>query len=266
MKYYLNMFFTLKGAYLKGRFSFHFNFIVEIIGVFASAGVWLAGIMFAMKKYGAIGGWEFPEILLLISLFYIAWALASILCLHLYSLITDVRTGNFVQYMVRPLPPLFYYIANTLPIHTIGMLLSSIGMFIWANTLLPIEYTWSTIFFLIYSILGGTAIIIGTFILNSSMAFRQVDTIMTFENVLNVSREMSRLPLFIYPPYLKWILVAIVPYGLVGYIPIHFILKKEIIDFPAFMIGLAPLIGFVYLGCTCYVWNYMMKKYDVTGS
>ncbi|MFK4332001.1 ABC-2 type transport system permease protein [Bacillus sp. RC240] len=266
MRYHLRLFFTLKLAHLKGRFSFHFNFILELIGVFSSVSVWLFGIKFAMVKYGTIGGWEFSEILLLISLFYMSWAIASIFCIHVATLIFEVRDGNFIKYLIRPISPLYYYISSNLPISTIGVALSSIIMFIWGVLSIGINFTIIDVIFLIYSTIGGAATIAGTFILNSSMAFKQIDTTETFENTIGVSKEMSRFPLLIYPWYLKWILVLLIPYGIVAYIPIHFILGKQLVDFPDILIGISPGLGFFYLIFTWKIWNLMLRKYDATGS
>lgn len=109
-------------------------------------------------------------------------------------------------------------------------------------------------------------LIAGSFLLNSALAFFDIDTNSSFENVLNVAREMSRFPLFIYPWYLKFLLLVIIPYGFVAYVPIHYILKVPLIEIPDAFIMISPAFGFVYLFIMWSVWNFAMQRYSGTGS
>ncbi|WP_179877508.1 ABC-2 family transporter protein [Bacillus wiedmannii] len=265
-KKHLEIFFALKIAYLKGRFSYTFNFYLELIGAFASICVWLLGMKFALEKFGSLAGWEFKDILLMVSLFYMSWTIASMFCLHITNIVFEVRDGSFIKYLIRPFSPLFMYISSSFPISTLGSALSSIIMFFWAIKINNIHFNLLDIIFIIYSIIGGAFIIAGTFILNSGLAFKNIDTTNTFENSLGVAREMSRFPLKIYPWYLKWILLTIIPYGLVAYVPIHFIMHKPLLDLPPVLIIISPIIGVIYFILCWRIWGYFLKQYDATGS
>lgn len=266
IKKHWEIFWALKIAFLKGKFSYTLNFYLELIGVFSSICVWLLGIKFTLEKFGSLGGWDFNDILLMISLFYISWTIASIFCLHITNIIFEVRDGSFIKYLIRPFSPLFMYIASAFPISTLGSALSSIIMFIWAIRINNVDFNFLDIIFIIYSIIGGAFIIAGTFILNSTLAFKNIDTTDTFENSLGVAREMSRFPLKIYPWYLKWVLLTIIPYGLVAYVPLHFIIDKPLVDLPSILIIISPIIGVIYFILCWKIWCYFLKKYDATGS
>ncbi|SCC38265.1 Uncharacterized protein BTT61001_02870 [Bacillus thuringiensis] len=225
--------------------------------------LWLFSIYMIINRYGEFKNWNFSMILFVVALFSISWSLASMICIHLSSLVTEVRNGNYTNYMLKPTSSLFFYCASQFPIRTIGDFLSSLILLVWSITIIPIDFSVMDILFLTISVIGGIATISGSFIINGSMAFLNIDTSMSFVNIFSKLRDMSRFPLFIYPEYLQGFLLSIVPYGLVAYYPISSIIfeKKRTI-----LLYFTPCIGFGYLALSIILWKYMEKKYEATGS
>ena len=129
-----------------------------------------------------------------------------------------------------------------------------------------IGYTAAKIAYLSLTIAGGIGFQSFTFLLGGAMSFRWVNSGSGLSDSMRwFGTNFTQYPISIYPRLLRLLLTYIIPAALINYYPTIYLLEKEIVPFPLFLLWIAP-IALILLGISgLRIFTVSMRQYQGAG-
>lgn len=216
------------------------------------------------SRFGSIGEWTLPRILLVYSLALIAFGLAESFCRGFdYFPWKMLRTGGFDRLMLRPLSLTTQVAASFFHLHRLMRVACGLFLVGWSLHGLGVPLTPENAALLALSLLGGTAMYCGVFIMSSGIAFFTIKALDWIYIFTNASYQATRIPMPYLPRALKGMFTFLVPMLVVSYYPASAVCGWG--DAP--VLGLLSLpAGLLFLGASLLVWRLGVRRYKSTGS
>ena len=178
-----------------------------------------------------------------------------------------VRSGDFDRFMLRPRSTALKVAGHQVQLMRIGRLSQGLIVLLWATTALGVRWTAPRVVLLIASVLGGTCLFVGLFVLQATMAFWTTETLEIWNTVTYGGVETAQFPISIYRPWFRGIFTFVVPLAAVTYFPALPILgRADVLGSPVWFQWAAPLIGVAFLVAALQVWRIGVRHYHSTGS
>ncbi len=179
---------------------------------------------------------------------------------HFYN---NIKTGILDQMMVRPRGLLFQVICSEFQINKIGRLLEAIFLIVYGVTHVNVDWTLYKVIVFFIILLGVNILFAGLLVLKAAFCFWTVDGMELMNILQEGGRDLSSYPISIYREWFAKFFTYVVPFGMVNYFPLVYLLGKD--DVP-FWYGLTPLTTFIFFGAMLLVWKKGIKAYKSTGS
>jgi ABC-2 type transport system permease protein len=258
------MYMILVRASIQSRMQYKFNFVMSSV---MAAMIWVIEFLMiavVMLKFGSIKGWSLAEMAYLYSVLILSRSIYRMFASDVHHLEKYLVTGDLDQLLTRPLPVLMALMTQNVHILfgeivqgvailaiSMNMMLQSGQITIWAIPLTLVV------------IVSGALILFAIGLFTATLGF-WITRISDLQNVTeDASRFAASYPLVLYPKWLKYSLLTIVPVGFANYIPALYILRGEL---GGWIIAstLIFAIGFLYLGLK--FWKIGISRYQSTGS
>ncbi|MFW0120867.1 ABC-2 family transporter protein [Rothia sp. CCM 9419] len=165
-----------------------------------------------------VAGWSYADWVLVLGIVISSRGLWNIFFSGILDLPQLVRTGQYDNIINMPVPSLVILSSSKINSELWGEFF--IGVFLICLSLVK-GYAVSNILFLLVlfiSVVMGTLIYFSFYIIVMSVSFWQFNSLgllIIFERL----DELSKVPLNIFPSWVRGILLTIIPVGLIGYIP-----------------------------------------------
>ncbi|BBI31690.1 ABC transporter permease [Cohnella abietis] len=256
-------------VYLKTKIEYdHFFVVMDFVLNTISPIMNVALLWLMLHRFNNIAGWSFDQLLFLYSLSHLAYMICAMFIWNPTRELQElVRTGGFDSYLTRPIHPITYLIMRQFSHgHFFGLFISFCMLFYSVRQLdLPVT-VWSVLS-LISLVIGG-ALIYGAFMLAcGSLSFWFIKTESIYNLVVYDLRSITQYPLSLYSKAIKAILLFVVPYGFVNYIPAKGVLFPEKTVWPAeLQLLMTPLLGVVLFSAALLFFKFGMRRYQSTGS
>ncbi len=189
--------------------------------------------------------------------------LTEILLQGLNHFYLNIKSGILDQMMVRPRGLLFQVICSEFQINKIGRLIEAIVLIVYGTINAHIEWTLYKVLVYILIILGSNILFASLLILKAAFCFWTVDGMELMNILQEGGRDLSSYPISIYKDWFAKLFTYVVPFGMVNYLPLLYLLNKQ--DVP-FWYGLAPLTTIIFFGLMLLVWKVGIRSYKSTGS
>ncbi|MDF2872817.1 MAG: hypothetical protein K0R05_4392 [Anaerocolumna sp.] len=238
------------------------SFILTALGQFLVSFNVFLGIYFMFQRFHEVEGFTFHEVLLCFSVVLMQFALAECFARGFDSFPSVLSGGGFDRIMVRPRNEILQVLGTKIDLTRLGRMLQAVIMFIYGIYKSETEWNVSRILTLIFMMLGGVAVFSGLFLLYAAICFFTLEGL-EFMNILtDGAREHGKYPIAIYGKKVLLFCTFIVPYALIQYYPLLYVLGKS--DKSWYMI--LPLIAVLFL-VPCYLfWKFGMRHYKSNGS
>ena len=157
---------------------------------------------------------------------------------------------------------MFQVLGSKIEFTRIGRMLQAIIMFIYGvhNS----NVTWSTekVLTVIFMFIGGTAVFTGIFIIYAGFCFFTIEGLEFMNIFIDGAREYGKYPISIYGKRVLQICTFLIPYSLIQYYPLLYLLDKS--RNQGYI--LLPLLACIFL-IPCYLfWKFGIRHYKSTGS
>jgi len=244
---------------IASSFAYRVNFFINLtISILSNLLVPLVTILI----YGsgaAIPGWTFHEALLVQAAFMVGTGFCAPLFYGMvWVTMGHIREGSYDLLMIKPGSVIVLSVAHSIEPENIGVLLSGLGMFVYALTGLPAPslVNWLQFFFFF---LSSAVLSLGLVLVMSATAFKWVGNSRIFE-MYNSLTVFGRYPGTIFSKTLIWITSFILPVATLGYLPAAALLGRS--D-TVMMLAFLPCAAFAGLGILLF--RYMVYKYQSAG-
>jgi ABC-2 type transport system permease protein len=253
---------------LRAQMQYPVSFLGTSAGAFAATVIDFIAIWALFSRFRQIDGWRFEEVALFYGVVSVAFAIADAVTRG-FDIFGDrfVKTGEFDRLLVRPRSTLLQLLGHELRATRIGRLAQ--GMLAWgvAMHLSTVSWTWQSWAILLFAVAGGVALFSGILVLQATLAFWTVESL-EVANILSYGGvEAAQYPLDIYVRWLRDFLTFIVPLGCIAYFPVAAVLgRADRTGAPPWVLPLTPLVGFLFLALSLWMWRLGVRRYTSTGS
>jgi len=219
-------------------------------------------LQFLSSKIHALAGWGFSELVLLMALTQVYYYSANVLYEQSLSKLFDkIRSGSFDRMLTKPVNIKFLASFEELGVAQI------FSIFVGCLPLLVIGLSgFQTIDFSRYLLatIGLTIGLIVMYFLSlglSGLSFFLEDVQSFKEYVVTAGGDLARLPMDVFPGFLRFTFSFVIPLGFTTYYPV-IILKGA--DPTVLIIG-ACLLALVFYFIQRIIWSFGLKRYSGVG-
>ncbi len=254
-KHYISVIIRSKMQYKKSFFMYSLGSFLVSFNVFV-------GILFMFCRFSKVRGFTYSEVLLCYSIVLTAFSLAEIFARGFDTFPKMVRTGSFDRLLLRPRSIVLQVLGSQFEITRFGRLLQAVlllGYGIWKS---DVRWNFEKAVTVVFMIAGGTALFSGFFVIYASLSFFTLEGLEFMNIFTNGLKEYGKYPMGIYGKGLLWIMTFLIPFALVQYYPLLYLLERRSGIGHIFL----PLAAGLFL-IPCYLlWRYGVRHYQSSGS
>ncbi len=258
---YLNIYSAMFRASMISDLEYRANFATRIMTDFFWYFAQITTFEVLYKHTDKIGDWNVQQMRVFLGMLFIADAL-YMMFLHenIESLSEKVRKGDLDLLLVKPINSQFMLSLQKTTTAYIGNIVMGLAWLFYSLHNLG-DFNYLRLLWLIVLIPCGLAVIYAT-----KFAFATAAIIFTkADNILFMWWQFYRLgmrPDSMYFPWVKWILLTIVPVGMIASVP-----SRALLDPPNYFILLLPLfIAPFFVWASHRLWNFALRFYSSASS
>jgi ABC-2 type transport system permease protein len=252
---------------VRSQMQYRASFFMLTFGLFLLSLLEFCGILILFDRFGQLRGWSLPEIALFYGMIHMAFSLAEGTARGFDTFSGMVKGGDFDRLLLRPRSTVLQLAGQELQLRRVGRFLQALGVLLWGTTQLELDWTVAKTLLLCFTVLGGTCVFYGLFVLQATMCFWTTEGLEIANTVTNGGTETAQYPLSIYRDWFRSFFTFVVPLACVSYYPALAMLdRSDPLGTTALFHWLAPCIGFVFLAMSLLVWGLGVRHYRSTGS
>lgn len=247
---------------IRSMMQYKASFFLTAIGQFLVSFNVFLGVFFMFQRFSGVKGFGYSEVLLCFSIMLLEFSLAEMWARGFDMFPSMVRQGNFDRVLVRPRGEILQVLGSKFELTRIGRMLQAVVMFVYGVAESDVFWTPLKVLTVIFMLIGGTALFTGIFIIYAGLCFFTLEGL-EFMNVLtDGAREYGKYPVGVYGKRMLQLTTFVVPYALVQYYPLLYLLERETSIGYVFL----PLVAVVFL-VPCYLfWRFGVRHYQSSGS
>ncbi len=247
---------------IRSAMQYKTSFFLTVLGqFFVSFNVFL-GIYFMFQRFERVEGFTYSEVLLCFSVMLLEFSLAEMVARGFDSFSGMVRMGSFDRILVRPRNEVLQVLGSKFELTRIGRMLQAIVLFIYGVSTCGVHWTFPKVMTVFFMLIGGTAVFSGLFLIHAALCFFTLEGLEFMNVFTDGAREHGKYPIGIYGEKLLLFATFVIPYALIQYYPLLYILEKS--DNGLYI--MLPLIASLFL-VPCYLlWRVGVRHYKSSGS
>ena len=248
--------------HIKSSMQYKMSFFLTMIGQFLVSFNVCLGVFFMFQRFEQVEGFTYSEVLLCFSIMLMEFSLAECFARGFDEFSSLVRSGEFDRVLIRPRGTILQVLGSKFELTRIGRMIQAIVMFTYG--ILKSNISWDTgkIVTIIFMLIGGTALFTGLFLIYAALCFFTLEGLEFMNVFTDGAREYGKYPVGVYGRKMLKICTFIVPYALVQYYPLLYLLDRR--DGVEWI--LLPLLAILFL-LPCYgLWRIGIRKYQSAGS
>lgn len=247
---------------VRGMMQYKSSFILTMIGQFLVSFNVFLGIYFMFQRFSSVKGFSYSEVLLCFSIMLMEFSLAECYARGFDAFAGMVKRGEFDRVMVRPRNEILQVLGSKFELTRIGRMLQAVVMFVYGIMNSDIQWTFSKVITVVFMLLGGTALFTGIFLIYAALCFFTLDGLEFMNVFTDGAREYGKYPVGIYGKRMLQFCTFVVPYALVQYYPLLYLLDRRMNGIYVFM----PLLAFLFLIPSYALWRFGVRHYKSSGS
>jgi hypothetical protein len=238
------------------------SFFLNALGqFFVSFNVFL-GIYFMFQRFSNVKGFTYSEVLLCFSVVLMEFSLAEMVARGFDNFSGMVRTGSFDLILVRPRNEILQVLGSQFELTRIGRMFQAVVMFVYGIAHCEVDWSIQKIITIIFMLVGGTALFSGLFLIYAALCFFTLEGLEFMNIFTDGAREYGKYPIGIYGKKMLIFTTFLIPYSLVQYYPILYVLGRT--DNMWYIV--LPLAATLFL-IPCYgLWRFGVHRYKSSGS
>lgn len=247
--------------HLKSKMEYKASFIMTCIGQFLTSFNVFLGIYFMFQRFSAVEGFTYQEVLLCFGITLMEFTLAEAVARGFDCFPQLIRSGEFDRIMVRPRNEILQVLGSRIEFTRIGRMLQAAVMFCYGISASDISWTFPKAMTVIFMLAGGTAVFSGIFLLYAAVCFFTVEGLEAINIFTDGAREYGKYPVRIYGKRVLWLCTFIVPYALIQYYPLMYLLGRGKAWY-----GMLPFAAGLFLLPCSMLWKCGVRHYTSCGS
>ncbi len=247
---------------VRGMMQYKTSFLLNSLGQFLVSFSVFLGIYFMFRRFHQVRGYSYSEVLLCYAIVLMEFSLAEMWARGFDMFSGMVRSGEFDRVLVRPQGEILQVLGSRFELTRFGRMSQAVVMLVYAFCTAGIHWTAGRVCTVLFMLVGGTAVFSGLFLIYAALCFFTLEGL-EFMNVLtDGAREYGKYPLDVYGKRVLQFATVLVPYALIQYYPLQYILGRTANPIYIFL----PLAAVLFL-LPCYgLWRFGVRHYKSSGS
>lgn len=261
----LRVILLLKWKSLKAQLQYSESFAVQIASVALTGLLRIPALLILTRAFDTIGGWDFPELALLVALVQMAHGVHHALFFRFFLHRQLLREGEFDRMLVRPLHPAWQMLGDSLVMASIGEFLPGLALLAVSTVGGDLAWTLLDVAYLAIVVLSGACIegAINIVFVTFDFWLEQTTLLWLPETLQGAS---SLYPVHIYGPFLSFVLTFVFPFAFIAYYPAHHFLGETVPIYGQALVYLAPVVAAAMLAGAIAFWSAGLRHYRSTGT
>ena len=256
------LYFHYLSVALRSTMQYKMSFFMMVIGRFLLSFNGILGVYFMLSRFGHVKGYTFGEVLLCFSIIQMDFALAECIGGGFATFASTVRQGEFDRILLRPRSTILQLLGDKFRIDRIGLILQAVVMFAYGVAVSPVKWTFGRSLTVVLMLFGGTTLFTSFFLLRAAFTFFTLEGLELVNILTYGAQEHGKYPIDIYGKKMLRFCTYIIPYTLVQYYPLQYLLGRT----NRWYYGIYPLGAGCFL-LMCYAaWRFGMRHYQSAGS
>lgn len=247
---------------LRSRMQYKKSFFLSSAGMFLTSFAMFLSIYFMFQRFPYVKGYTYNEVLLCYAIVLMAFTMAEI-CGRGFEVFPGmVRRGEFDRILLRPRSPILQVLGSQFELARFSRVLQAAVIFVYAVSTCGIGWMPFKAVIVVFMLVGGFGLFIGIFLIAAALSFFTLEGL-EFTNILTYGlKDYGKYPFDIYGKVILWILTFIIPFALVQYYPLLYLLGRR--DDPGY--GFLPLLALLFLAPGYLLWRFGVRHYRSSGS
>ena len=261
----IRMYIRYLGVALQGQMQYRASFVMQTIGILLISLVEFLAIWALFDRFNTLRSWTLAEVALLYGMINIAFALSEMFATGFHLFDRMVLRGDFDRILLRPRGTILQVMGHQIQLMRIGRLLQGVFVLAWATWTLQVDWSIAKCVLVLATILSGTAMFTGLFILQATVTFWSTQSLELANTLTYGGVETAQFPMDIYHSWFRRFFTMVIPLACVNYLPSLVILGR--VDHESALWHWAsPAVGLVFLFVSFQVWHAGTRHYQSTGS
>ena len=257
----VRIFFQMMSANLRGLMSFQVDFLVSFFAGLLSQTIGLLFLSVLFQNIPAIAGWTVYEVAILYGYMFFGEGILTLFFQGTNGLWHQVRLGDIDRYMTRPISLELQICGRQTNLAGAGTALTGLAVMLYSFGKLQISWNlWKAILFVVSLILGA-GIRVDINFASSALAML-LEGAGGIKGAIERVQEMGKYPLDIYPKVFRIILLTLIPYAAISYVPAVVLLGRA--PYPYFL--LLPAATLLIIGLRKWIFAKAMERYEGAGN
>ncbi len=247
---------------VKSVMQYKLSFLLMLIGrVILSFNEFIA-IKFLFSGFVEIRGYSYGDVLLCFSIIQISFTLAELFGNGFKVFSSMVKRGEFDRILLRPCSPILQIIGTRFEIGRTGPMITAAVTLVIGMRTGNVAWDAGAVFTLVLMIAGGTLLFIGLFLLGASFCFFSIEDTSIINVLTYGAKSHGKYPIDIYGKGIMRFCTYIIPYTLIQYYPLQYLLGRT----TQWRFALYPMGIVVFLALCYVVWRIGVRNYKSCGA
>lgn len=258
MKLYVKYF----SIHIRSVMQYKTSFFLSILGQFLVSFNVFLGVFFMFQRFHQVEGFIFSQVVLCYGILLLEFSLAEAFGRGFDTFPTMLGNGEFDRILARPRNEIFQVLASKVEFTRIGRVLQAVVMFVYGISASHIQWNWLKVVTVVCMLLGGVVLFCAIFLLYAAISFFTIQGLECLNILTDGVREYGRYPVSVYGKRALQFCTFVVPYALVQYYPLLYLLDMRQESYLIFL----PLAAAWFLLPSWLLWKVGVRKYRSTGS
>lgn len=251
--------------FVRTKFEYPGALVLSWISQAVSYGSMYTAIALIVARFGALGGWSWSEIALLLSFHLLAYSSGASFSFTQFRVMEDmVRQGTMDAILVKPISPWTYLVFSGFNIGYAGHVALAVGLMAWSITQVDVAWSMPTALYFLATVVSGAMVVCALMTMIGATAMVWVRSRHLY-SIFFGFWELARYPLNIFPLPLQVLMLTLAPLGFLAYVPVAALLGK-----PVPVLGDFAPIAALLAGPLCAVlamlhWRWCLRNYQGAG-
>lgn len=238
------------------------SFFLSAVGQFLVSFNVFLGIFFMFQRFSRVEGFTYSEVLMCFSIILLEFALAEMFARGFDQFPGTVKSGEFDRILVRPQNEIIQVLGSKFELTRIGRMLQAVVMFVYGIVKSEVAWDFSKALTIVFMLVGGTAVFAALFLIYAALCFFTLDGLEFMNVFTDGAREFGKYPIGIYGKKMLLFTTFFVPYALIQYYPLLYVLGRR----SGILYMLLPLFACWFLLPALLLWKYGVRHYKSSGS
>ena len=247
---------------IRSAMQYKSSFWLTMLGQLLSTVSTLLGVLFMFQRFPVVKGFTLNDVILCSGIVQMQFALAEMWARGFDRFDLMVRKGEYDRVLVRPRNEILQVFGSQFEFSRIGRLIQGVLMMAYGLIRIKLHWNFLKVLTLVNMILGGTALFTGICIVRAGLCFFTLEGLEFMNIFFDGAREHGKYPLNIYGDKFLLFCTIVIPYALVQYYPLIYILGQRTEAWFAFL----PLLAFLFLIPCLALFKFGVRHYQSSGS